>query len=275
METSELIRLHRLQLRRRGQAESSIDKRLRSVRRLGVHLAPAGVLDATAEDIEGFLDTLPLKAKSRYTYISHLHCFYGWAIDAGHTESDPTVRIVRPHFPPGHPRPISDEDLRVALDLADPAERVIVCAAAYAGMRCCEIARLARDDVGTGPEPHVRAQGKGDKTRHIPLHPELAAALAAHGIPRTGPILRRPDGRPMPAWKVSHTANRYLHGIGIDATAHQLRHWFASRTYRTTGHNLLLVSQLLGHSSVITTQIYADVDREGAYAAVAALAPAS
>lgn len=274
METSELIRLHRLQLRRRGQTEGSIDKRLRSVRRLGEHLEPASVLEASSEDIETFLDTLPLKAKSRYTYISHLHCFYGWAIDAGHTDCDPTVRIVRPKFPAGQPRPIPDEDLRVALELADPVERVILTAAAYAGMRCCEIARLARDDIGTGPEPHVRAQGKGDKVRYIPLHPALAAALEVHGIPRTGPILRRVDGRPMPAWKVSHTANRYLHGIGIDATAHQLRHWFASKTYRTTGHNLLLVSKLLGHSSVITTQIYADVDRDGAYQAVAALAPA-
>jgi integrase/recombinase XerC len=274
METSELIRLHRLGLRRRGQAEASIEKRLRSVRRLGAHLAPVAVLDADADAIETFLDTLPLKPKSRYTYISHLHCFYAWAIDAGHTDIDPTVRIVRPRFPAGQPRPISDEDLRVALDLAGPVERVVLTAAAYAGMRCCEIARLARDDIGTGPEPHIRAQGKGDKVRHIPLHPELYAALQVYGIPRNGPILRRPDGRPMPAWKVSHTANRYLHSIGIDATAHQLRHWFASKTYRSTGHNLLLVSKLLGHSSVVTTQIYADCDRDGAYAAVAALTPA-
>lgn len=273
MDTAELIRLHRLQLRRHNQAEGSIEKRCRAVRRLGDHLGRS-VLEACGEDIETFLDTLPLQATSRYTYISHLHCFYGWAIDAGHTEHDPTVRIVRPRLHPGAPRPIPDDDLRVALALAGPVERVILSAAAYAGMRCCEISRLSRGDIGVGPEPHVRAHGKGGKVRHIPLHPELDAALHAHGVPRTGTILRRVDGRNMPAWKVSHVANRYLHGIGIDATVHQLRHWFATRTYRTSGHNLLLVSQLLGHSSVTTTQVYAAVDRDGAYEAVAALAPA-
>ena len=107
----------------------------------------------------------------------------------------------------------------------------------------------------------------------MPLHPELAAALDAHGIPRAGPMLRRPDGRPMPAWLVSHVANDYLHGLGIEATAHQLRHWFGTRAYRTSGHNLLLVRDLMGHSSITTTTLYAASDREGAYQAVAALAP--
>jgi integrase len=273
METSELIRLHRLAMKRRHLSEGSIDKRISALRRLAEHLAPAGLLEPSSEDIESYLDTLPLQARSRYTYLSHLHCFYGWAIDNGHAGSDPTLQIVRPKCPPGQPRPIGDVDLKLALELAAPPAAVILACAAYAGMRCCEIARLSRGDIDTAGEGHIWAHGKGGKSRQIPLHPALAQALAAHGIPRTGPLLRRADGRPMPAWLVSQTANAYLHGLSIDATAHQLRHWFGTNLYRTSRHNLLLVRDLMGHANITTTTIYAASDREGAHQAVAAMRP--
>ena len=270
--TSELIRLHRLDQRRHGLAESSIDKRVRLLGHLAARLDPAGLLDADTETLEAWLDTLPLKPKTRYTYVSNLHSFYAWAVAAGHLEADPTASMARPKFPPGRPRPILDDDLAVALDMADPTTAVIVACAAYAGMRCCEIARLTRSDVILGGEGHLWAHGKGGKSRQIPLHPELAAILDRFGMPRSGPILRTGAGRPWTAWKVSQHMNGYLHGLGIEATAHQLRHWFATKLFKTSGHNLLLVSELLGHASIITTQIYAATDREGAYAAVAGLA---
>jgi integrase/recombinase XerC len=271
MNDSELIRLHRRDQRRRGLAASSIDKRSRL---LG-HFADwhPGLVDADAETVESFLDTLSLKPRSRYTYLSNLHSFYSWAVHAGHTTVDPTVEIRRPKFAQGIPRPIPSADLGLALTMASPAVAVILACAAYAGMRCCEISRLCRDDIGDGLEPSITAHGKGDKSRFIPLHPELVAALEAHGLPRVGPVLRRGDGRPMPAWLVSQTANGYLHGLGIDATVHQLRHWFGTTLYRKSGHNLLLVRDLMGHASVTTTQVYAATDREGAYQAVAALSP--
>lgn len=43
--------------------------------------------------------------------------------------------------------------------------------------------------------------------------------------------------------------------LGVDRSAHSLRHRYATRTYEST-HDLYLVSKLLGHSSVETTQIY-------------------
>ena len=218
-----------------------------------------------------FLDGRAIGPRARYTYLSNLHSFYSWAIRAGQTDRDPTIEIRRPKVRPGKPRPILTPDLRMALALADPVRGLILAAAAFAGMRCCEIARLAGVDLRTDlAEPQLFAYGKG-RERMIPLHPELAAALERHGIPRAGPILRRVDGRPMPAWLVSQTANDYLHGLGIAATAHQLRHWFGTRTYATSDHDLVLVAEIMGHASVTTTQIYADYDRAGAYAAVAAL----
>ena len=269
MDTSELIRVHRRDQGRRGVLPSSALKSTQLLTRFARTIDP---LDADAEAIEQFLDTLSLSARSRYTYVSTLHCFYAWAIHAGHTAVDPTADIIRPKFAPGMPRPIPDADLALALAMADPATAVILGCAAFAGMRCIEIARLARHDIRDA-EALVCVHGKGDKPRSVPIHPELAAIWARYGLPRAGAILRRRDGRPVAAWQVSQKANDYLHGLGITSTAHQLRHWFGTRLYSTSQHDLLLVRDLMGHSSVTTTTVYAAWDRDDAHAAVAALSP--
>jgi integrase/recombinase XerC len=273
VDISELIRAHVRDQRREGLAESSIANRRRLVGHLAAGLDPVAVFDAEPEAIQQFLDGRAIGPRARYTYLSNLHSFYGWAIRAGHTSVDPTLDIRRPRFQTGKPRPIHGDDLKMALALSDPVTGLILAAAAYAGLRCCEIARLAGTDIRSDlPEPLLFAYGKGGKERTIPLHPGLLDALQRHGIPRTGQILRRADGRPLPAWEVSQRVNRYLHGLGIAATAHQLRHWFGTQTYATSNHDLIMVAGLMGHASVTTTQIYADYDRAGAYAAVAALA---
>jgi integrase len=269
-----LIRDHRRDQHRRGLQPSTIDARARAVRLFARWLEPAGLLEATTDQVERFLDGRRIAAKARYTYISNLHVFYAWAVHAGRAELDPTVDIIQPRLHPGSPRPIADADLGQALAMADPLLRVILAGAALEGMRCCELARLGRDDIRDDLTPPVIiARGKGAKPRTIPLHPDVYQALLDLGLPRVGPVLHRPDGRAMPAWKVSHLANRYLHGLGIAATVHQCRHWFGTSLYRTSKRDLLLVRDLMGHANIATTTVYAAYDRAGAAEAVEALTP--
>jgi integrase/recombinase XerC len=269
-----LIRAHGLDQRRRGLEESTIDTRRRILGHLSEWLKPAGLLDASTEDIERFLDARRIGLKARYTYVSNLHSFYEWAVLTGHLEDDPTAAIRRPKVRPGLPRPISDNDLQLALSMAHGDLLVIVALAAYAGLRAIEIARLKREDVVDDRQsPLLIIHGKGNKPRPIPVHPAVTDALFAQPMPQSGPILRWEDGRALPAWKVSQLANDFLHGIGIEATLHQCRHWFGTQLYRTSGKDLLLVRDLMGHSSITTTTTYAQFDRAGASEAVMALRP--
>lgn len=267
-----LIRSHTLDQRRRGLQESTIGNRQRMLYHLSGWMGERGLLEATTEDIETFLDARKVLRKTRYAYISSLHVFYQWAMFAGHLDIDPTARITRPKVRQGIPRPISDADLQLALSMARSEVRVIVALAAYEGMRCIEIARLTREDVLDDRQPAlIVARGKGDKPRLIPLHPAVMESLWALPIPKNGPVLTWHNGDSLPPWKVSQLGNEYLHGLGIDATVHQLRHWFGTTLYRTSGKDLLLVRDMMGHSSITTTTVYAAFDRDGAAQAITAL----
>jgi integrase len=110
-------------------------------------------------------------------------------------------------------------------------------------------------------------RGKGDRERIIPAHPLVVAAVAAW--PRSGRA-RRADGRPHTANDVSWRTRAFLHGLGIDASAHQLRHWFGTRTYAES-RDLRVVQELMGHASPDTTAVYTAWSRPAAVDAVVAL----
>lgn len=126
--------------------------------------------------------------------------------------------------------------------------------AAHTGMRCCELAVLHRDDVH-GPRGlrSLLVHGKGGKQRVLPISDYLALRILDHeGYVFPGQI----DGH-LSAGYVSKLLSRALAGL---ATGHQLRHRYATDSLRRSGGNLRVVQELLGHSSVATTQVYTAVD---------------
>jgi integrase len=138
-----------------------------------------------------------------------------------------------------------------------------------------EIAGLQRDDILERHEPPVLVvtAGKGDRERVVPLHPDVLAALRVFGMPKQGPVFigSRTGAQLSPA-AMSHAVGRYFRSLGIDATGHQLRHWFGTNVYRTSGKDLRATQELLGHSSPTTTAIYAAWNPTDALNAVVALA---
>lgn len=229
-----------------------------------------GVLDQTHDDVQRFLDARRIGSRTRYHWISTLHVFYRWAIDHGHTASDPTVKVTRPRLRRSLPRPVSDGDLEVALSMAGPMMRAWVSLWALAGLRCAEVARLRSEDI-VSDRTALRVVGKGDKERIVPLHPDVLAALEYHGLPRRGYVFVRPQGGPFTPPLVSRTGCAYLRDIGVDATPHQFRHWFGTRTYESC-KDIRVVQELMGHSSPVVTAVYAAFSEEASRSAVLSLA---
>lgn len=267
-----LVDLHVEHLHRRGLADDTIAIRRR---KLEMFNRDVGLLHASAEDVDDFLDRRhgrdgPLSDRARYAWVSHLHGFYAWAIDFGHLRTDPTRQVIRPRMKPALPRPIPTADLALALEMATPSMRAWLTLMAFAGLRCVEVARLDVDAI-LWDDHLLRVHGKGDKERLVPMHPEVRRLLQSIPRPRRGRVFQRPRGGGYPPAQVSREVSVYLDSLGIAATAHQLRHWFGTNLYRAC-HDLRVVQEMMGHASPTTTAIYADWSREEAFAAVGKLA---
>lgn len=207
-------------------------------------------------DIDAWLDSLSLVPRSRAKYLSHLHAFFEFAIRAEFTDHDPTVRIPRPKLPQLLPRPIGTVDLRTALEEAPPRIESMLSLACYEGLRCFEIAPFSREWIwGQGEDQAVIVPGKGGRQRVVPLALETERALRRYGAPRRGWAFPSRFGRPYHPSSISNLLSSYLRSIGIDATAHQLRHWFGTECYRQT-RDLLATQELMGHANPSTTRGY-------------------
>lgn len=220
------------------------------------------LLDIDEEMIDQHLDR-PMTAEYRAVTISNLRRFYDWAYDLELLEVNPMARTKRPRVGRRFPRPISEGDLVVALENAEPT-RVLpaLLLAAYAGLRAGEIAQLRADDLWFHTEPAMIAiqDGKGGKPGMVPMSNTLRRELAFCDIPKRGWLFPYRNGQAghIPAHGVSSACNRYLHGLGIPDTLHSLRHRFGTQVLRVS-NNLRHAQEALRHASVSSTQIYTKV----------------
>lgn len=256
-----VIERHIAELRQRRRTAGTIYARQRAIARMAAGIG-VPLLDATGDDLSGWLGSLGVIDNTIVHYASHARCFYRWAARKQLIRANPMDEVIVPVLVRGLPRPISEQDLMAALAAAPQPVRIWLVLAAYAGLRCCEIAWLRRENVLDTASPPVLLitpdATKGHRGRIVPLASFAAAELAAAGMPRAGYLYRRADGRPGPNHPavISHVGNRYLHESGIDATMHQLRHRFGTMTYQAR-KDLRLVQELMGHADPATTAGYA------------------
>lgn len=255
---SPLLTEYRRECVRNAHQASSIDKRMSLLIRTEVGIDKP-LVEATVGDLRDWLDGHTLHPRTTYSYISHWASFWKWALREGHAAVDPTLRLTRPKLRPGLPRPIATADLGQLIADAPTAElRAMLYLGGYAGLRCMEIAGLDGPEIMDHRTPAVVVvlHGKGDKQRVVPIGRDLVAALRDHGIPRSGALFRKPNGERYPAWGVSHILRTHMHDCGVDASAHQLRHAYATAVYQNSGGDLRMTQELLGHASPSTTAIY-------------------
>ena len=222
----------------------------------------------TTLDLNDHIDRREWSGSTVKTFRSTMREFYRWAMLHELTDRNPADLLPRVRVAMGVPRPADDDVFDAALERATPRESLMMRLAAHAGLRCREIALVHTDDVVRDMVGwSLIVHGKGDRVRYVPLTNDLALDLRH---PEHGPGYLFPgqvDGH-LSAPYVSKLISRALPG----ATAHQLRHRFATRAYQLGGRDIRAVQELLGHASVATTQIYTGVGSDAMR--VAALAAA-
>lgn len=252
-------------LERGGSPRPTITLRSYHLRRLAADVGgdPWAI---TTRHLDEHIDRHEWSPSTIKAFRSSVREFYRWAMLRELTDRNPGDLLPRVRVPAGVPRPASSEAVDEAIAKADPRTGLMIKLAARAGLRCREIALVHTDDLVrdlTGWS--LLVHGKGDRTRYVPLADELAAELLA--LPRGWAFPGQQDGH-LSAHYISKLISRALPG----ATAHQLRHRFATRAYQLGGRDIRAVQQLLGHASVATTQIYTGVDSDAVRRAARAAA---
>jgi integrase/recombinase XerC len=136
------------------------------------------------------------------------------------------------------------------------------------GLRISEALGLKRKDIGGGRDA-LTVTGKGNKTRMVPLLPQVAklvaeyAALCPYDLPPDSPLFVGAKGGPLSPRIIQLVMERLRGALGLaeTATPHALRHSFATHLL-ARGGDLRAIQELLGHASLSTTQIYTGVDAE-------------
>lgn len=140
--------------------------------------------------------------------------------------------------------------------------------AAFAGLRCGEITRLQSHDLDTAPPATALIHGKGRKDRTVPLIPAVVDELA--GWHPRGWVVTLESGRPYTPNRLSVDSTKHLHDLGVATTLHSMRATFATLAFHAT-RDPLFVRDLLGHSSVATTEVYTQSSLADAHQRLAGL----
>ena len=212
---------------------------------------PCGPWEITPEHLQAWLSRQEWSPETRRSYLAALRSFFGWAHAHGLMVTDPSRLLRKVKSTKGRPRPATERTVDRALGRADTRQHLMIMLASRHGLRRGEICQVNTGDVvedldGWSLEVH----GKGDKTRVVPLNDDVARVLRA--MP-AGWVFPNGLGGHLSA---AHTGKLMVRAMQHEATAHQLRHRFATRAYQGS-LDILNVQRLLGHENVATTQIYA------------------
>jgi len=151
------------------------------------------------------------------------------------------------------PKPIDEKNILEVLQECSIEERLIIVLLYSLGLRISELANLKLKDIST---QWVRVFGKGSKMRELPLLPTIVPLVEEYKRLHTPRVyLLEIEGKPLSTAQLRYRVERAFKRHGIKATPHQLRHSFATDLLKE-GARISDVSELLGHSSMATTQIY-------------------
>lgn len=209
---------------------------------------------ATRDDVEAWwASRRDLAPATRSNDLAVLRSFYRWARRWDHRDDDPTLRLDAPKVDRGLPRPMGRAELRLLLDtLPDDLGRAVALGA-YAGLRVSEVAALGWDEVDVETRRARIIGAKGGKSRLVAVGSILLDRLLPV-VPGANVVTG--SLKEYTAAQLQQRVNRAIKARGVDATFHTLRHRYGTLAYQET-HDLVAVGRQMGHSSPVTTAIYA------------------
>ena len=233
---------------------------------------PSGIASSDILSFQAKLQSAGSANSSVARILASIRGFHKYLLDEGHSNINPASLVKSPKLGLRLPKAISIGDMERLLDAAGSLEpeagqliqlrdRSVLELMYSSGARVSEIVALDVDDIeDTGL---LRLRGKGDKERVVPIGSFAEKAIGSY-LSRVRPGLA---SKPTPALFLNQRGGRLSRQsiwqmiskaaeiAQLEVSPHTLRHSFATHLLEG-GADIRVVQELLGHSSVATTQIY-------------------
>ena len=192
-----------------------------------------------------------LKSTTISKKISAMRSFCAYLNDQGEKVSlkaDDSIKV-----PASLPKPISDAHIKEALSRATLNEQVVVTLLYTLGLRISELSSLELTAISS---EWVRVMGKGQKGRDVPILASSYTLLKKYrDETRPQRFLFESKGARLSENSLRYLVTKCFKRVGLKVTPHQLRHSYATALLNNNAR-IADVSELLGHASMSTTQIY-------------------
>ncbi|PID47385.1 MAG: tyrosine recombinase XerC [Proteobacteria bacterium] len=213
-----------------------------------------------------------MKSRSLQRKLSSLRSYYQYQIKHKVLTLNPATDVRAPKDNKPLPKTLDIEQVTQLLnmqgdDFITVRDKAIIELFYSSGLRLAELAGLQLTDIDLDAAL-VTVRGKGNKTRILPLGSEAVAALREWLIHRALVNRRSADdlflsiqGRAISHRNIQLRINYWQKKQGVTQSIHphKLRHSFASHLLQSSG-DLRAVQELLGHSSISSTQVYTHLD---------------
>ena len=228
------------------------------------------------EDISSHLASRKLSKRSQSRALSAIRSFFDWCVGEGDAKSNPGEKIDSPKIGRYLPEVLSVDEVEAILDSVDlkarfgRRDRAILEVLYSCGLRVSEASTLKIQDVFLD-EGFVRVIGKGNKQRLVPMGEMAVQALRNHLADRAVEPLTREDqsyvflgrnGTPLTRISIFNLVKKQamIAGVQKEISPHTFRHSFATHLVEG-GADLRAVQEMLGHSTILTTEIYTHINR--------------
>ena len=261
----------------RALSKNSVSSYISDISKLAGTYNDKSPEELSGEDLSAFIaqQATAISKRSQSRLISALKSFFGFMEIEGRIQVNPTDTIDPPKISRHIPVVLSVEEIdRImnSVDLSEPEgqrNRAILEVLYSCGLRVSELISLRISDLFFD-ESFIRVIGKGDKQRLVPIgEPAMQAVQLYLSQTRRAYVSKKAEdilflnrrggklSRQMIFLMIKSQCEKA--GITKEISPHTFRHSFATHLVEN-GADLRAVQQMLGHESIITTEIYTHID---------------
>lgn len=230
----------------------------------------SSLIKASREDLVQFINMLSERGFTNNTIIRKLasiRTFFKYLLSEGIIKEDLVSFLDTPKKEKKIPKVLFEDQIKELLEQPllqqekYARERSILELLYSCGLRVSEIVNLTINDINL-EEGFVRIKGKGNKERIVPLGSKAISAISEYLRQRRHikekKLFLNSRNKGLSRQSVWLIVKQFAGNVGLDISPHTLRHSFATHLL-DNGADLRVVQELLGHSSISTTQIYTHV----------------